>query len=73
MHVHRDGVKLFQRSQSVEQKDYDTSSFDCLNSSAENIRRDALKVLDDAHAKSLTQDLVSVLVVAVPDVLGGHE
>ena len=71
--IHSDGVQLFQTSESVEQKHDNTTSFDSLDSSAKNIRSNTLKILNNAHAKSLSKDLVSVFVVAVADVFWGHE
>lgn len=73
MDIHGDRVELLQTGECVEQKHDNTSTFDSLNGSAENIGSDTLKILNNAHAKSLSQDLVGVLVVAVADVFGSHK
>ena len=71
--VHGNGIQLLETSESVEQKHDNTSAFYSLDGSAKNIRSDTLKVLNDAHAESLSKDLMGVLVVAVADVFRGHE
>lgn len=69
VHVHANRVKLLQAGHGIEHHDAKSAPLHSLNRPAEDIRGDALKVLEHAHAKGLTQNFVGVLVVGVPDVL----
>ena len=73
VNIHRDWIELLQASESVEKHHDSATTFYSLDGSTEDIRCDTLEVLQDAHAKGLTQDLVRVFIVAIPDVFWAHE
>lgn len=73
VHIHRDLVKLLETRHCVEQHHHDTTSFDSLHGSAKHVGRETLKVLENAHSKCLTENLMRVLVEAILDLLGGQE
>ena len=73
VHVHANRVQLLQASQRVEEHDNHPAALNSFHGTAEHIGRNGLKVLQNAHAESLAQDLVCVLVVGVSDVFRRHE
>lgn len=73
MHVHCYGVQLFETSHGPHQEDDQASSFYGLNGPAKQVRRKRLKILQDKHLVSITQNLVGFLVVGIPDLIGADE
>lgn len=65
---HRHVVELLQAAHRPEEKHDDSASLDRLDRPREQVGRDGLKVLQDEHSKRLSEHLVRVLVVCVPDV-----
>lgn len=73
VHVHRYRIKLFQTCQSVEKHDNHATTFDSFHGSAQHVGRDGFEVLQDAHAERLSENLVRVLIIAIPNVFTRHE
>mmetsp|Transcript_3534 Transcript_3534/g.7832 ORF Transcript_3534/g.7832 Transcript_3534/m.7832 type:complete len:365 (-) Transcript_3534:244-1338(-) len=71
IHGHR--VKLSKRVKLTQKQNHDATAFDSLNCTGKKVRGKSLKILKHAHSKGLTQNLVSVLVVAPLDLRGGYK
>lgn len=73
VHIHADCVQLLKTSHSIKHHDDEAATLYCLHGPAEDVRSYAFKVLQYAHAESLPQYLVRVLIEAIPDVLRRQE
>lgn len=58
--------QLFQALHCVKEQNHKTPAFDGFDGSAEDVGRQSLKILKNAHAERATQDVVRLFVVAVP-------
>mmetsp|Transcript_39642 Transcript_39642/g.66126 ORF Transcript_39642/g.66126 Transcript_39642/m.66126 type:complete len:398 (-) Transcript_39642:383-1576(-) len=70
MDVHGHGVELFQTGHGLEEEHHQSSSLHGLDGAGQEVGGDGLKVLEDEHAKGVSEDLVGLCVVGVPDVRG---
>ena len=68
MTIHSKCVKLLQTSHRTQKQNYHTPSLNSFNSSAKYIWSNAFEVLENNHAKSVTQNSMAVFIVAVVDV-----
>lgn len=73
VHVHGNGMQLFEAGHGPHQEDNQPSSFYGFNSPAEQVRRQRLKILQDEHLVGITQNLVRLLVVGIPDFIRADE
>lgn len=73
VHVHGNGMQLFETGHSPHQEDNQPSSFYCFNGPAEQVGRKRLKILQDEHLVGITQNFVRLLVVGIPDLIGADE
>jgi hypothetical protein len=69
VNVHRYFIKLLQAGHGVEKHHYNTSSFDSLHGPAHDVWCETLKILEHTHSKGLTQNLVSIFVKTIFDLL----
>lgn len=65
---HGHGVELLERRHALEQEDNDSTALNGLNSSGEQVGRKCFEILEDAHAVSVSENLLGLLVVSVTDV-----
>lgn len=73
MHIHGNGVELFQAGHSPQEKDNDSSSFNSFNGSTEQVRSKGLKVLENEHLEGITQYFMRLFIVGIPDLGGADE
>ena len=73
MHVHCEGVELLETGEGSHEEEDKTSAFDCFDGPAEQVGSQGLEILKDEHLEGVTQDLMGLLVVAVPDFSGPDE
>lgn len=60
---HGHGVKLLKRAHCPEKQNDDSTTLDSLDRPSEEVGCEGLKVLENEHAKRLTEDLLRILVV----------
>lgn len=70
---HAECVQLLQGLHSLEQQNHNASTLDRLNRAREKVWCQSLKILQNAHAKRVSEDLVRLFVVAVADLRRGDE
>lgn len=73
VNVHRHCVKLLQTRHSLEQQDDQSTAFNGLDCSCEEIGREGFEVLEDTHSVCVAENLFGLFVVAVADVGEGDE
>ena len=73
VHIHGDLIKLLQTRHCVKQHHYDAASFDSLHGSTKYVWCETLKVLQNAHSESLTENLMCVFVEAIFDLFRRKE
>lgn len=73
VHVHGNGMQLLEAGHGPHQEDDQPSSFYGFDSPAEQVRRERLKILQDEHLVGITQNLVRLLVVGIPDFIRADE
>ncbi|CRK36922.1 hypothetical protein BN1708_007250 [Verticillium longisporum] len=71
--VHGQVVELLQAVHTLEQQDDEAATLNRLHGLGENVGRQCLEVLEDTHAKGVSENLLSLLVVDVADVVQGDE
>lgn len=73
MHVHGQRVELFETGQCSHEEEDNASALDCFDGSAQQVGSQGLEILKDEHLEGVTQDLMGLLIVAVPDFSGADE
>ena len=73
MNVHAHGVELLEAVYAVHQEDDGAAPLHCLYGPRQEVGCHRLKVLEDAHTVSVTENLVGLVIITVSDVGRGHE
>lgn len=70
---HSHGVQLLERGHALQQQDNDSTTLNGLNSPGEQVGRQGLEILKDTHAVGVSENLLCLLVVGVPNVGDGNK
>jgi len=73
MHIHRNSVQLFETIHRFHQEDNQSSSLYSLYGSAQQVGSQSLKILQNKHLISITQYLMRLLIIGIPDLVGADE
>lgn len=65
---HSHGIKLLERGHGLEQQNNHSPSLDGFYCPCEQIRRDGLKILQDQHPISISENLMGFLIISVNQV-----
>lgn len=73
MHIHCDGVELFQTLKMTDEEYDQTSSFNCLDRSTKDVWSQSFEILEDQHLVSASKHFMGLIIVSIPDLSGRDE